>query len=668
MNVVKPLIMILIASTTLLLFMLRPFGLLDDDAPTLNAKQTVFIPDELIAKLPYGQSVLTARDLSRFDGDKALLKVSLLEQRGTFNDHYLYQAYYYMIMNNIMLRFGRIDDAISYTKQLLTFSEENNLTWLKASALAELAIERTKRGDFVTASKYSQEAITIGKAMNYDALLIKSYNTLGVISNISGDYGQAQLYFHKGLKLVKSNPEHLYYSKIISNLSLIYINLEEWGKALEYIEKAKVIYHTGARLEPGILAILLVNESNMYFHLDDVENARRAYEEANIYVEQDSSARLKAILFRTQADVLYLESNFSESLAVSNKCLNSNDIDKFPLEKGKCYTSKARSEMALGNHIIAINDLNIAINYYEKLLSVSNITLSNKLLSEAYEVLGYESEALKYFKRYYADNKKALFDRRQSEIYQLEESFNAEKNRNSLALLNTQHELKNLELARQTTGTRVVFGMSLCAVFGLAYVIKKNLDIEKKNEALQCSNTDLVELSTRDALTGLYNRRYFEYYLQALNQDKLLHKDKRFTLAVLDLDHFKVINDTHGHDIGDEVLIEVSKRFQQCLHASDLIIRWGGEEFICLIEQQVNTDSLELLEYVCEKTRKKAIKTRGKDISVTLSAGAIMDISLESLVTNSNGLIKQADEYLYKAKHTGRNKIIVQSKNDQSAA
>ncbi|QUM76832.1 GGDEF domain-containing protein [Moritella sp. 24] len=663
MNVVKPLMMISIVSVTLLLFILRPFGLLDDKSPLSSTKTTAFVPDELMAALPFGQDILAARDLSRFDGDEALLRLSLLEQRGTFEEHDLYKAYYYMIMNNIMLRLGRIDDATGYTKRLFTFAEDNNITWLRASALAELAIERTKRGDFVTANQYLTEGVTIAKAINFDSLLIKLYNTLGVINNISGDYGQAQQFFHKGLKLVENYPEHLYYSKIISNLSLIYINLEEWSKALEYIEKAKVIYHTGARLEPGILAILLVNESNMYFHLNDTENARSAYEDAKVYVKQDASARLKAILFKTHADVLYLEKNFAMSLDVSHQCLNSKDINEFPLQKALCYTSKARSEVALGNNIIAVNDLNIAIDYYENLSSRSGITLSNQLLSEAYEKLGYEAEALKYFKLYYQENKKALFDRRQSEIYQLEESFNAETNRHALALLNTQHELKKLALERQTLGSRVIFGMSLCAVFGLGYVIKKNLDIEKKNELLQCSNTDLVELSTRDALTGLYNRRHFEYYLQILNQDKSLYTDRCFTLAILDLDHFKVINDNHGHDVGDEVLIEVSKRFQQSLHSSDLIIRWGGEEFVCLIEQKNNVDSLDRLNRLCHKIRNKPMKTDCKDIHVTLSVGAVVDISAAELAANSSDLIKLADEYLYKAKQTGRNQIIAESRN-----
>jgi len=663
MNVVKPLMMISIVSVTLLLFILRPFGLLDDKSPLSSTKTTAFIPDELMAALPFGQDILAARDLSRFNGDEALLRLSLLEQRGTFEEHDLYKAYYYMIMNNIMLRLGRIDDATGYTKRLFTFAEDNNITWLRASALAELAIERTKRGDFVTANQYLTEGVTIAKAINFDSLLIKLYNTLGVINNISGDYGQAQQYFHKGLKLVENYPEHLYYSKIISNLSLIYINLEEWSKALEYIEKAKVIYHTGARLEPGILAILLVNESNMYFHLNDTENARSAYEDAKVYVKQDASARLKAILFKTHADVLYLEKSFAASLDVSHQCLNSNDINEFPLQKALCYTSKARSEMALDNNIIAVNDLNIAMDYYKRLSSRSGITLSHQLLSEAYETLGYEAEALKYFKLYYQENKNALFDRRQSEIYQLEESFNAEKNRHALALLNTQHELKKLALERQTLGSRVIFGMSLCAVFGLGYVIKKNLDIEKKNELLQCSNTDLVELSTRDALTGLYNRRHFEYYLQILNQDKSLYTDRCFTLAILDLDHFKVINDNHGHDVGDEVLIEVSKRFQQSLHSSDLIIRWGGEEFVCLIEQKNNVDSLDRLNRLCHKIRSKPMKTDCKDIYVTLSVGAVVDISAAELAANSSDLIKLADEYLYKAKQTGRNQIIAESRN-----
>jgi len=658
MKVIKPVSIVLVVGISLLAFMLNPFGLFETNTTVEIDDQAVFSPDDLLAELPYGHAVLAARDISRFDGEEALLRIDLLDQRGTFQDHPLYQAYYFMTMNNIMLRLGRIDDAVIYTQQLLDYAEQQNISWLKASALSELAIDRTKRGQFDVALTYLNESVGLAKAVNYEGLLIKSYNTLGVISNISGDYAQAQTYFHNGLKLIETDPEHLYYSKIIANLALIYIYLEEWNKALDYIGKSKQIYNKAKWLEPAIMTILLSNESNVYFRLGNAEQARRAYSEANTTLEKDSSIRLQSIVSNSLSNVLYLEKQYEAAIVESNRCLNLEGIQALPLQRGLCYTSKARSEMGLENYFTALNDLDDSIEENIKISNMVYLSVNHKLLSEVHEELGNDSEALAFFKLYYVENKKALFDQRQSELYMLEESFNAETSRNALALLKTQNELKDLELDRQKLGVRVVFGMIFCVLLSLGYVIRKNATIAKKNEVLQCSNTDLVELSTRDVLTGLYNRRHFDDYIRGLKQDHSFYHDSNFTLAIMDLDHFKIINDTHGHDVGDEVLIEVAKRFLKHLASSDLVIRWGGEEFVCLIEHQDDISSLNQLEKIWLAIKDEAVATTAGDVEITLSIGVVSHISVTDLVNRYAKLIKRADERLYKAKQSGRNQIV----------
>ncbi|MDX2322108.1 MAG: diguanylate cyclase [Moritella sp.] len=658
MKIIKSVSIILVVGVSLLLFMLRPFGLFDNHQPAEANTTVVFSPDELLVKLPHGNALLEILDLSRFDGDEALIKINLLAELPTFKDHPLYQAYYFMAMNNIMLRLGRIDDASTYTNKLLDFAEQEQLQWLKASALSELAIERTKRGDLDTALDYLNESIKIAKEINYERLLIKSYNSLGVISILSSEYGKAQDYFHQGLKLVETNPKHLYHSKIIGNLAVIYIYLEEWNKAIAYIDQAKEIYHQDERLEPAIMSVLLTNESNVYFRLGDAIKARQAYVDAKATLEKDSSIRLQAIVLNSLSNVLYLEQQYESAIAESERCLYLVGIQDLPLQRGLCYKSKAHSNMALGNYNAAIEDLNASIKENNKIVHTAYITGNQKLLSEAYEQLGNNSQALKYFKLYYLGDKEVLFDQRQSELYLLEESFNAETSRNALALLKTKNEIQDLELERQTLVTRVILGVTFSVLLALGYVLKKNLDIKNKNQLLQYSNSNLVELSTRDTLTGLYNRRYFDYFIQRLRQGRSTYRDSSFTLAIMDLDHFKAVNDNYGHDVGDLVLIEVAKRFLLNLPSSDLIIRWGGEEFICVIEDQGDIASLQTLEKVWAAITDEPVSTPAGDINITLSIGAVTDIPTAEFMASHTELLKRADERLYKAKHTGRNQII----------
>ncbi|WP_392339029.1 diguanylate cyclase [Moritella marina] len=657
-KVIKSVSFILFVGISLLLFMLRPFGLLDREAPIEINANVVFSPDELLANLPYGNDLLRALDLSRFDSEQALLQIALFDKKKVYEDNPLYQAYYFMTMNNIMLRSGRIDDASVYTKKLLALGEQEKLQWIKADALSELAIERTKRGDLDTALDYLNESVKIAKEINYEKLLIKSYNSLGVINILSSDYGKAQSYFHQGLKLVETNPKHLYHSKIIANLAVIYIYLEEWNKAIAYIDQSKEIYRRDKRLEPAIMSVLLTNESNVYFRLGDAPKARLAYVEAKKTLEKDSSTRLQAIVLNSLSNVLYLEQQYESAIAESERCLRLDGIQNLPLQRGLCYKSKAHGNMALGNYNATIEDLNASVKENSKIAHTAYITSNHKLLSEAYEQLGNDSEALKYFKLYYLGDKEVLFDQRQSELYLLEESFNAEASRYALALLKTKNEVQELELERQTLVSRVILGVTFCVLLALGYVLKKNLDIKNKNQLLQYSNSNLVELSTRDALTGLYNRRYFDYFIQRLKQSRSISRDTSFTIAILDLDHFKAVNDNYGHDVGDLVLIEVAKRFMLNLPSSDLIIRWGGEEFICVIENKGNVSSLQMLKKVWSAITDEPVSTPAGDINITLSIGAVTDIPAVEFMARHTELLKRADERLYKAKHTGRNQII----------
>jgi len=658
MKIIKSVSIVLVVGVILILFMLRPFGLLDSDVPIESDTQIVFSPDDLLAELPYGNTILEALDLSRFDSDEALLKINLLDQQGIFKEHPLYQAYYFMIMNNIMLRVGRIDDAPIYTKQLLDFAEQENMQWLKASALSELAIDHTKRGEFDIAVTYLNESIRLAQESNYEGLLIKSYSSLGMINILAGDYGKAQDYFHKGLKLIETNPEHLYYSKIIGNLGLIYIYLEEWDKALEYIARSKEIYSQTKWLEPSIMTILLTNESNVYFRLGNTVQARRAYADAKKTLEKDSSTRLQAAVLNSLSNVFILEQKYESAIAESDRCLRLDGIQSLPQPRGLCYKSKARGAMGLGNYRVAIDALHASVKEDTTISSTAYSINNHKLLSEAHEKLGNHVEALKYFKLYYLADKEALFDQRQSELYLLEESFNAETARNRLALLKTKNEIQNLELEGQMLGTRVIFGVTFCVLLALGYVIKKNLDIKNKNQLLQYSNTNLVELSTRDALTGLYNRRHFELFIQSLSQDGSSYLNSNFTIAIMDLDYFKKINDNYGHNIGDLVLIEVAKRFLLQVPSSGLVIRWGGEEFVCVIEDQDDISSIEQLEKVWSAIKDVPVATPAGDIDITLSIGVVTDIPVAHLMMSHADLVKRADERLYKAKQSGRNQIV----------
>ncbi|RRJ85285.1 sensor domain-containing diguanylate cyclase [Aestuariirhabdus litorea] len=173
------------------------------------------------------------------------------------------------------------------------------------------------------------------------------------------------------------------------------------------------------------------------------------------------------------------------------------------------------------------------------------------------------------------------------------------------------------------------------------YFVSTFEDITRRKEL----EKELERLATTDSLTGLWNRRRFEQELR-----KELHYSQRygggFTFVIFDIDHFKQVNDSFGHDVGDEVIQRVADCASNMLRAVDSIGRWGGEEFVLLLPKSSEADAL----VICERLR-LAIEHDETHPRITCSFGVSQ--FLEG--TTEDDMIKRADQALYRAKESGRN-------------
>jgi two-component system cell cycle response regulator len=161
----------------------------------------------------------------------------------------------------------------------------------------------------------------------------------------------------------------------------------------------------------------------------------------------------------------------------------------------------------------------------------------------------------------------------------------------------------------------------------------------------------LISLSETDKLTGLWNRRHFET-VSAQELKRALRCQHCISLLILDIDNFKLVNDTKGHQSGDAVLKGLASMMTECMRESDIITRWGGEEFIVLMP----CTELDVAIEAAERLRKSVEQYRFEDgIYVTISIGvAKWQIEAESV----ENVLSRADQSLYKAKHNGKNCVV----------
>lgn len=167
---------------------------------------------------------------------------------------------------------------------------------------------------------------------------------------------------------------------------------------------------------------------------------------------------------------------------------------------------------------------------------------------------------------------------------------------------------------------------------------------------------ELAGLAFRDPLTNLYNRRYM---LEAIANEQARSRRRGYPhmLALLDADHFKSVNDRFGHQVGDEVLVEIGQRLRSSLRTEDVVARWGGEEFCVLLSETDEPAGRRVIERLLERVRERPIATGSGEIAVTVSVGATMRRDGDQ---TCNDLLVRADLALYQAKREGRNRMCIQ--------
>jgi len=182
--------------------------------------------------------------------------------------------------------------------------------------------------------------------------------------------------------------------------------------------------------------------------------------------------------------------------------------------------------------------------------------------------------------------------------------------------------------------------------------IRKKRYAERLRDNVQQS----IEMAITDGLTGLYNRRYMESHLGSL-VEQAASRGKPLTALVLDIDYFKSVNDTHGHDAGDDVLREFATRIKKSIRGIDLACRLGGEEFVIIMPEA----DMAVATIVAERLRRRvasepfAIAHGSKTIEVTISIGLA---TLDTADDNAATILKRADQALYRAKRDGRNRVV----------
>ncbi|MGI9834664.1 diguanylate cyclase domain-containing protein [Vibrio vulnificus] len=609
--------------------------------------KTLASPEEQLKTFSAHHPLLAIMPLVQIEPDKAQALLAEWEKGTKWETQHhsaradLEHIYTLLIKREIAKTQQSQERVDQLTGQLEQFASQRKMAWLSAQLIIEKAGRELKQGQFDEGLKHVELGMAMANENGADFLLLEGFNTLGILYNATNQLKRSQLAFYQGLELSERFPKSAFIGRYLNNLGLLYVHLEQWDKALDFLQRAETFYEAIGVTQPNRQLVILLNQSFVYQQLKQKEQAKAAYDRALRYFGENTSTYYRILKLKSEARLYLLDEEFERAIDVAIACVKLDANNTYPLQNGICTYIQAEGYLAGKQLDAAQRAVDSAIATFEHLQHARWTIRAHLLRANILEAKGLHAEALSLYKKYYAQEKQQII----GEVHALQTSFEVQEVAKERDLYEAQNQLRELERSLNEQRQRIL--MIWIVIVGLLLLLGvRRMAIIRKH------NLHLQTLSYVDPLTGANNRRFFQSEIETPN---LLNRAHLYRIVLVDLDWFKSINDTHGHEIGDFVLVETAKRIKQQLASDELFVRWGGEEFLLVLK---NDDDLPLrLQKLVESIRTSAYQLKGKSYNITISVGASEPCGLNELKNSSDAFVT-ADMCLYQAKSLGRDRAI----------
>lgn len=450
-----------------------------------------------------------------------------------------------------------------------------------------------------------------------DVLIAAALNGLGSSYLVLGAYPEALQHLLQALNIYRQLKDVTGEAATLSNVGRLYLLLDDASKALLHLEQALDLAErtSDRRLEAEVhdnlcnaLRMTGQTRSASAHGLRSVE----IYQELGFHPGEAEALSSVGDLYLEMGDYTQALNFLQLTAEVSQKVGRRQEVARALRRIGTLHLREGRIEMALGY-------LQRALEAAEEAKAKREHAKCHAALTDVYKQLGDFEHALEHFEQYYR-SERLLFD---------EES---------------DRRLKTIEIIHQVENAR-----KDAEIYQL-----RNVELQQEVEERKRAQAALEHLATIDTLTGLANRRYFlELAERAFYQAQRYNRP--LSVVMIDVDNFKHINDTFGHAAGDQVLRAVARSMQAVLRRSDIIGRYGGDEFVVLLPETGQEGARRMTERL-----RAAVATMGEeagkiDSPVTLSIGLASTFSMANITLDA--LLQYADKALYVSKGGGRDRV-----------
>ncbi len=536
----------------------------------------------------------------------------------------------------------------------LIFSSHEVSSVFAASALCD-AYKALFSGDSATFNLLTEKAF--GYISNARSAVLRYWISLAYANIVQGEsrHVEAIEAAQSALAIAIANEDISRQIDSRATISISEAELEFYSDALENSKKA-INLQQNYTTNKSVMFSLLRGRGYILQGAGHLDEAKIAYQKAIDMAEKLDDENSKYHILTNIAAIALAEKNYVKVIELCLRILDYSEVNKN--DYLSAYTQSVFSiALAYKGNTEAAEKLYQQSNQYfedNKLLDAladnysgwSEVMAEKKLFEKAYE-------AQLQFKRI---NDKLFQSDREKRLLKLKAIFNSNEKDRAIIRLSETNRKQEVEIENRKLQTQIwwLIGVVLLLLIVLLFVV--NRKVRESNILLFDENKRLDKRQYVDPLTRSFNRRYFDEQVINKIETASTRQLSSITFYLLDIDYFKLINDTHGHATGDEVLKQVVERLKDSVRDSDMLVRWGGEEFLLAVENISVAQGKSLSRKLLTSLSRAPVVTSSAQVKVTASIGAVhIDNSRQEI--DIMKYLELVDQALYLAKENGRNQV-----------
>ena len=481
----------------------------------------------------------------------------------------------------------------------------------------------------------------------------------GAIYNTTGQHDRALKHYLRALELAQRHAELWSPREADLRLALarLYVNSGNATKALDTTRAYREARAGRQAIPPRVEALMHFMDGRAYVVLQQLPQAHAAFERALALARKNDLRWIAANVLGNVSDAWLKAHRYAEAetaaraaVGLSEQVRDQSLIQMAYANLGFALFGQGR--MAEGT--VHIDRIAQELRKAGAMLAVSNI-LAEK--SEALEKAGLHQQALQTVREREKIQESLAIEGRNKAFAALQEQFNAKERAAQIERLRQENAVKDAEIRNRSLRLALASLGAGVALLLSGFVFMLYRKSQATGRRLAELNAELAHRSAHDPLTGLFNRRSFVDRMRAQPPAAGGAQAHGDCFTLLDIDHFKRINDRYGHAAGDAVLVEVGRRLNEVVRESDMVLRWGGEEFLVYSQGVSQAQRPLLVQRILNAIAAAPVVLEdGTALLVSATAGAVALPLASSEAFGWEQAIALADRALYKGKEAGRNR------------